>query len=80
MQHAIGILCVPGTLVIYIYRDSDPHHKRNLVYFLKHGVEGDEGNVDHVIVVQLVRSCQSVLDRMYGPESGDELLHLLKQI
>ena len=51
-----GSIWNAGTLVIYLFGDSDPHYRRNFEFFLEHGLDSAEGEVDYVIVVQLVRS------------------------
>lgn len=43
-----------GTLVIYLFGDTDPNYRRNFEFFIEHGMESAGGEVEYVIIVQQV--------------------------
>ena len=45
-----------GILVVYLYGDSDPEYRRNFEFFLEHGLDGADGQVDYIVIVQQVRA------------------------
>lgn len=41
----------PGTLVIYVFSNSDKEYENNLNFFVKHGINADDG-CDYVFIIQ----------------------------
>ena len=50
-----------GTLVMYLYGDTDPLYRRNFEFFTEHGMDAGGGSIDFVVFVQVVRAAPCAL-------------------